>query len=123
MSRIRTIINRLKKMTVRDGICPSCKSFEILVNNICHNCWKKNKCLIWGQDKMLLKGNVLLCRHCGYEVFWKGGIIDFNVLGFDHKNLEIICVQCGRKSFYDIKELSELLYSDYRQKAEICPEV
>jgi ribosomal protein L37E len=65
----------------------------------------KNNGYTLGERWKLLLGNTLLCRHCGGKLWWSGEIVDFNILGFDHKNQAIICFKCGKVSYYDMQEL------------------
>lgn len=67
----------------------------------------KNNGYTLGERWKLLLGNTLLCRHCGRMLWWSGEIIDFNILGFDHKNHAITCFYCGKVGYYDVKELEK----------------
>src|SRR5659263_629938 len=46
----------------------------------------KNNGYTLGERWKLLLGNTLLCRYCSGRFWWSGEIVDFNILGFDHKN-------------------------------------
>jgi RNase P subunit RPR2 len=65
----------------------------------------KNNGYTLGERWKLLLGNTLLCRHCSGRLWWNGELVDFNILGFDHKNQAIICLKCGIISYYDTEEL------------------
>lgn len=60
-----------------------------------------------GERVMFLDGNTLLCQYCGDRVWWRGELVDFSPLGFDHMNRKISCVRCGKETYYDVKELEK----------------
>jgi ribosomal protein L37E len=67
----------------------------------------KNNGYTLGERLKLLDDNTLLCRHCGSRFFWSGAIVDFNPLGFNHKNHTMVCFKCDKMSYYDVEELEK----------------